>query len=41
VAGSRLVSFHTYMSTKTGERVLVLTVDKNLEDVFPVMSERY
>lgn len=29
-----LVSLHTDMSTKTGERVVVLTVDANLDDKF-------
>jgi uncharacterized protein YbcI len=32
--GCTLVSFHTDLSTRTGERVLVLTVDKNLDDLF-------
>ena len=32
--GCRLVSFHTDMSAKTGERILVLTVDENLEKRF-------
>ena len=34
VTGCRLVSFHTDMSTKTGERILVLTVNENLEKLF-------
>lgn len=38
---AQLVSFHTDMSTRTGERVLVLTVDRNLEDAFPAMKERH
>ena len=29
-----LISLHTDMSTKTGERVVVLTVDANLDDKF-------
>lgn len=31
IAGCNLVSLHTDMSTKTGERVVVLTVDVNLD----------
>lgn len=31
--GCRLLSFHTDMSTKTGERILVLTVDQILRIV--------
>ncbi len=34
VIGCNMVSLHTDMSTKTGERVAVLTVDKNLEELF-------
>ncbi len=30
----RLVSFHTDISTKTGERIVVLTVDTNLDTLF-------
>ncbi len=31
IAGCNLISLHTDMSTKTGERVVVLTVDVNLD----------
>ena len=34
IVGCNLVSLHTDMSTKTGERVVVLTVDINLDDKF-------
>ncbi len=34
VTGCQLVSLHTDMSTKTGERVIVLTVDSDLNTVF-------
>lgn len=34
IVGCNVVSLHTDMSTKTGERVIVLTVDKNLEGQF-------
>jgi uncharacterized protein YbcI len=34
VIGCNVVSLHTDVSTKTGERVIVLTVDKNLEEQF-------
>jgi len=30
-----LISVHTDMSTKTGERVIILVVDANLEEQFP------
>lgn len=33
--GSRLISLHTDMSTRTGERVIVLTVDSDLNEKFP------
>ena len=33
VVGCNMVSLHTDMSTRTGERILVLTVDRNLEDL--------
>jgi uncharacterized protein YbcI len=33
VIGCKMVSLHTDMSTRTGERILVLTVDRNLEDL--------
>jgi uncharacterized protein YbcI len=32
VCGARLISLHTDMSTSTGERIVVLTVDTNLND---------
>jgi uncharacterized protein YbcI len=32
--GCRLISFHTDISTKTGERIIVLTIDKNLDSLF-------
>jgi len=32
--GCRLVSFHTDISTKTGERIIVLTVNTNLETLY-------
>jgi uncharacterized protein YbcI len=34
IVGCRVVSFHTDISTKTGERVIVLTVDANLDEAF-------
>lgn len=34
VVGCELVSLHTDMSTKTGERVVVLTLNINLDDKF-------
>jgi uncharacterized protein YbcI len=34
IVGCRMVSLHTDMSTRTGERILVLTVDRNLDDLF-------
>lgn len=33
IIGCKIVSLHTDMSTRTGERILVLTVDRNLEDL--------
>lgn len=35
VVGCEVVSLHTDMSTKTGERIVVLVVDSNLEARFP------
>ena len=32
--GCQLVSFHTDISTKTGERIIVLTVDTNLDTLY-------
>ena len=34
ILGCKLVNFHTDMSTKTGERVIVLTVDVNLDTLY-------
>jgi uncharacterized protein YbcI len=34
VVGCKLISLHTDMSTQTGERVIVLTVDLDLTDQF-------
>jgi uncharacterized protein YbcI len=34
VAGCKLISLHTDMSTKTGERIIVLTVDADLTSQF-------
>ncbi len=34
VIGCRVISLHTDMSTKTGERIIVLTVDVNLDEQF-------
>ncbi len=34
ITGCKLVSFHTDMSMKTGERIIILTVDQNLEELF-------
>lgn len=39
VLGCQLVSLHTDMSTKTGERIIVLTVDANLDDLFRQSSK--
>ncbi|GAB4444682.1 MAG: DUF2294 domain-containing protein [Anaerolineae bacterium] len=33
ILGVKLISLHTDMSTKTGERVVVLTVDQNLDSI--------
>ncbi|MCB0155987.1 MAG: DUF2294 domain-containing protein [Anaerolineae bacterium] len=35
VIGCNLISLHTDMSTKTGERMIVLTVDIDLDEQFP------
>jgi uncharacterized protein YbcI len=40
VTRCQLVSFHTDMSTRTGERIVVLTVDRNLDDAFSPAKER-
>lgn len=34
VTGANLISLHTDMSTRTGERIVVLTVDTDLERTF-------
>ncbi len=34
ITGCTLVSLHTDMSTKTGERIIVLTLDANLDNLF-------
>lgn len=34
VTGCTLISLHTDMSSRTGERVIVLTLDQNLMDLF-------
>ncbi|GIL11771.1 MAG: DUF2294 domain-containing protein [Chloroflexi bacterium] len=34
ITGCRLISLHTDMSTRTGERVIVLTVDADLSERF-------
>jgi uncharacterized protein YbcI len=34
IVGVKVVSLHTDMSTKTGERIVVLTVDVNLDERF-------
>lgn len=34
IADVKVQSMHTDISTKTGERVIIFTLDKNLEDVF-------
>ncbi len=34
IIGCRVISLHTDMSTKTGERIIVLTVDVNLDEQF-------
>ncbi len=34
IVGCQILSFHTDMSTRTGERILVLTVDRNLDELF-------
>ncbi len=34
IVGCRLISLHTDMSAKTGERVILLTVDTNLDTLY-------
>ena len=36
IVGLDLISMHTDTSTKTGERIVVLVVEKNLEEMFPL-----
>lgn len=36
IVGCNVISLHTDMSTKTGERIVVLVVDVNLEERFSV-----
>ena len=36
VVGCRLISLHTDMSTKSGERIIVFVVDTDLDQQFPV-----
>lgn len=40
VIGCKLISLHTDMSTKTGERIIVLTVDTNLDELFRKSNPR-
>ena len=35
VTGTKLVSLHTDMSTKTGERMVILVVDEDLDKKYP------
>lgn len=35
ILGCELISMHTDMSTQTGERVIILTIDTTLDDLFP------
>ncbi len=34
ITGSQIISLHTDISMKTGERIIVLTLDQNLEEKF-------
>ena len=34
ISGGQVQSLHTDISTKTGERVIIFTLDKNLEEAF-------
>ncbi|MEZ4709828.1 MAG: DUF2294 domain-containing protein [Caldilineaceae bacterium] len=40
VVGCRLVSLHTDMSTKSGERIIVLVVDADLDEKYPAKGKR-
>ena len=35
ISGCQVQSLHTDISTKTGERVIIFTLNKNLEEAFP------
>lgn len=35
IVGCEVISLHTDMSTKTGERIVVLVVDDNLDEKYP------
>jgi len=35
ISGCQVQSLHTDISTKTGERVIIFTLDKDLEEAFP------
>ncbi len=39
ISGCRIKSLHTDISTKTGERVIVFILDRNLEDKFIVTAK--
>jgi uncharacterized protein YbcI len=34
ITGCQALSLHTDISTKTGERIIIFTLNKNLEDIF-------
>jgi len=38
ITGYNVISLHTDISTKTGERIIVFTLDKDLEDNFGISS---
>ena len=40
IVGCEVVSLHTDMSTKTGELIVVLVVDANLEERFPPVKAK-
>jgi uncharacterized protein YbcI len=40
VVGAEVVSLHTDMSTKTGERMIILVVDTDLDKKFPPTKNR-
>jgi uncharacterized protein YbcI len=35
-----VISLHTDMSTKTGERIVVLVVDANLDEKYPLVKRK-